>query len=81
MICGLVSFDSPAARELTRILPSVLFVGGDTVSAASSVRDTLRIMANKLTHPQLGGEAVATRLADILVVQPIRGWLTTNPMQ
>lgn len=79
LICGIVSFDSLAARELTRTLPAVLFVGGDTVSAASSVRDILRLMAGELSHPQLGGEAVATRLADILVVQAIRGWLTTRP--
>ena len=75
LICGIVSFDDPAARELMRTLPAVLFISGDTVSAASSVRDTLRLMAAELAHPQLGGEAVATRLADILVVQAIRSWL------
>lgn len=78
LICGIVSFDDPAARELMRTLPSVLFIGGDTVSAASSVRDTLRLMANELSRPQPGGEAVATRLADILVVQAIRAWLATD---
>lgn len=78
LICGVVSFDDPAARELMRTLPPVLFIGGDTVSAASSVRDTLRLMAGELSRPQLGGEAVATRLADILVVQAIRSWLTTD---
>lgn len=79
LICGVVAFDSPAARELTCTLPAILFVGGDTMSAASSVRDILRLMAGELSHPQLGGEAVATRLADILVVQAIRGWLATSP--
>lgn len=78
LICGIVSFDDPAARELMRSLPAVLFVGGDTVSAASSVHDTLRLMANELSHPQPGGEAVATRLADILVVQAIRGWIASD---
>lgn len=29
LICGVVAFDSPAARELTRTLPAVLFVGGE----------------------------------------------------
>lgn len=78
LICGVVSFDDPSARELLRALPEVLFVGGDTVSVASSVRDTLRLMAAELAHPQPGGETVATRLADILVVQAIRGWITTD---
>ncbi|MEE2032532.1 AraC family transcriptional regulator [Rhodococcus chondri] len=77
LICGIVSFDEPAARELLRSLPATVFVAGDA-SAASSIRDTLRLMAGELAHPQPGGEAVATRLADILVVQAIRAWLATG---
>ncbi len=75
LICGVVSFDEPAARELLRSLPDLLLIGGDTVSVASNVKDTLRLMAGELAHPQPGGEAVATRLADILVVQAIRAWI------
>ncbi|MFT3943057.1 MAG: AraC family transcriptional regulator [Ancrocorticia sp.] len=78
LICGVVAFDEPAARELTRALPQVLFVDGAVVSAASSIRDTLRLMAHEVSHPQPGGEAVATRLADILVVQAIRAWLASD---
>lgn len=78
LICGVVSFDDPVARELMRALPPVIFVGGDTVSAASSIRDTLRLMAGELSRPQPGGEAVATRLADILVVQAIRAWIASD---
>lgn len=79
LICGVVSFDDPAARELMRVLPPVLAVGGDSTSAVSSVRDTLRLMAGELSHLQPGGEAVATRLADILVVLAIRSWLVSGP--
>ena len=78
LICGVVSFDDPAARELMRALPGILITGGDTLSVASSIRDTLRLMAGELARPQPGGEAVATRLADILVIQAIRAWLTTD---
>ena len=78
LICGVVSVDDPAARELLSALPDVLYVDGDTVSVASSVRDTLRLMASELAHPQPGAETVATRLADILVVQAIRAWITSD---
>lgn len=78
LICGIVSFEDPSARELMRTLPAVLFISGDKISAASAVRDTLRLMAGELAHPQIGGEAVATRLADILVVQAIRSWITSD---
>lgn len=60
------------------MLPAVMFIGGDTLSGVSSIKDTLRLMAGELAHPQLGGEAAATRLADILVVQAIRSWLIND---
>jgi AraC-like DNA-binding protein len=78
LICGVVTFDDPAARELTRTLPAVLRLGGDSFSATSTMRDTLRLMAGELSHLQPGGEAVATRLAEILVVQAIRAWLAST---
>ncbi|WP_173921374.1 AraC family transcriptional regulator [Agromyces sp. Marseille-P2726] len=79
LICGIVAFDDPAARELVRGLPSVLTVRGDAPAMASSIRDTLRLMADELTRAQPGAEAVATRLADVLVVQAIRAWLSDDP--
>lgn len=78
LICCIVTFDGPAARELMRTLPATLVVGEDTPIAAFAIRDTLRLMAGELAQLQPGGEAVATRLADILVVQAIRVWLTRD---
>ncbi|RAE86200.1 AraC family transcriptional regulator, partial [Burkholderia multivorans] len=78
LICAIVAFDDPAARELVRALPPVLHVSGDSVSVASSVRETLRLIAAELAHPQPGAETVATRLADVLVVQAIRSWMNSD---
>ncbi len=75
LVCGVVGFDEPAAKELLAVLPPVLRAGDD----AADVRDTLRLMAEELSRRRPGGEAVATRLADILVVQAIRGWLDRDP--
>ena len=36
-------------------------------------------MAAEAREPRLGGEAVITRLADILVIQALRTWLETDP--
>lgn len=74
LICGVVGFEEPAARELLRALPPLLRAGSD-----GAVRDTVRLMADELVRPRPGGEAVATRLADILVVQAVRGWLEHDP--
>lgn len=79
LVCGVVAFDDLAARELMRSFPSVLTVRADEPVMASSVRDTLRLMADELTRTQPGAEAVATRLSDILVVQAIRAWLAHDP--
>jgi AraC-like DNA-binding protein len=40
---------------------------------------TLRLIAAEARQLKPGGEAVITRLADILVVQAIRSWLETDP--
>jgi len=76
LICGIVSFDDPASRELMRALPAFLHIDANTMSAASPVRDVLRLIAGELTAPQAGGGAVATRLADVLVIHAIRAWLS-----
>lgn len=40
---------------------------------------TLRLMAAEARTLRPGGEAVITRLADILVIQAIRSWIETDP--
>lgn len=77
LICGVVTFDAPAAREVLATLPGSIVVTSSDADA-SVVRDLLRIMGEELAAPRPGGEAVATRLADILVVQAIRTWLARS---
>ncbi|MBS0428677.1 MAG: AraC family transcriptional regulator [Proteobacteria bacterium] len=79
MVCGAVRFEHPAARRLVRSLPAVM-----TVQAARSLRaewmhSTLGLMAQEAREMRPGGEAVLTRLADILVIQAIRQWLDQAP--
>lgn len=75
LICGIVAFDEPAARDLVRMLPAVLHLGATTNHGASSVHDAVRLMSAELTDMRPGGEVITTRLADIIVVQAIRAWL------
>jgi AraC-like DNA-binding protein len=42
------------------------------------LQDTLRLMALEVDEMRPGGEAVLTRLADVLVIQAIRTWLETD---
>ncbi|KQY24502.1 cupin [Cellulomonas sp. Root485] len=73
LICGVLSVDGAASRLLLDLLPSVVHVDGRQGGAWMAA--TLALTTEELTHTRPGGEAVTTRLADILVIQSIRAWL------
>jgi AraC-like DNA-binding protein len=75
LICGAVRFDHPAARQLVQSLPPILHVE----RAGAWMQGTLRLMAAEASELRPGGEAVITRLGDILVIQAIRDWLERDP--
>jgi AraC-like DNA-binding protein len=78
MLCGLVHFDHPAAGDLLRLLPRVI-CHNVTSPQAEWIHSTLRVVAAEAQALQVGGEALITRLADILVLETVRSWLARNP--
>jgi AraC-like DNA-binding protein len=78
LVCGAVRLEHPAARNLIRALPPSILVGADA-PGAEWIQSTLRLLAAEARHPRPGGEAVSSRLADIIVIQAIRAWLETDP--
>jgi AraC-like DNA-binding protein len=80
LICGAVRFDHPAAHNLVQILPSSIHIEVSNSPHASSINSTLALMAAEAREPRPGGEAVITRLGDILVIQAIRSWIDTAPV-
>jgi AraC-like DNA-binding protein len=78
LVCGAVRLEHPAARNLIRALPPSIVVGASAPSA-EWIQSTLRLLAAEARHPRPGGEAVITRLADIIVIQAIRAWIETDP--
>lgn len=79
LLCGAVRFDHPAAFRLLRLLPSVIRFDAWDASEGEWIRSTLRLIAREAAELQPGGEAVITRLADILVIQAIRSWIAEDP--
>lgn len=75
LVCGVLGVDGPAARLLLELLPPVLHVPAEGEGAAPWIAGTLALMADELTRRRPGGEAVTTRLADILVIQAVRTWI------
>jgi AraC-like DNA-binding protein len=79
LVCGAVRFDHPAARNLVEILPPVLHVEASSSPELEWMQSTLRLMGAEAKELRPGGEAIITRLGDILVVQAIRSWIETDP--
>jgi AraC-like DNA-binding protein len=79
MICGAVRFDHPAAQNLVELLPGIVRVEGSLSADVAHMQSTLALIAAETVEPRPGGEAVVTRLADILVIQAIRAWIETDP--
>jgi AraC-like DNA-binding protein len=79
LICGAVRFDHPAARNLVAALPHMIHVEAGSSTQIEWMQSTLRLMAAEARTLRPGGEAVITRLGDILVIQAIRSWIDTDP--
>lgn len=79
LICAVVKFAEPTAQALVRMLPPVMHISAAAHLGQSSFHDAIRLMAAELTNLRPGGEAVTTRLADILVIQAIRHWIEHDP--
>lgn len=79
VICGAVRFDHPAAHRLVTLLPKVISVQAWNSPELDWIQSTFRLMAVEAKELRPGGETVITRLADILIIQAIRSWITKNP--
>ena len=79
LICAAVRFGHPAARNLVTALPELILLRTGQAPEHERMRRTLELMAAEAGAPGPGGEAVITRLADILVIQAIRSWIDHDP--
>jgi AraC-like DNA-binding protein len=79
LICGAVRFAHPAAGNLIEVLPSTIRVEASRSPRLEWMQGILRLMAAEAGELRPGGEAVITRLGDILVIQAIRAWLESDP--
>ena len=79
LVCGAVRFDHPAARNLVDSLPHTIHVAADAAPDLIWMQSTIRLMDAESRGLRPGGEAVVTRLADVLVIQAIRFWIETDP--
>ncbi|MDV2476864.1 AraC family transcriptional regulator [Rhodococcus zopfii] len=78
LVCGIVDFDHPTSARLVALLPSILRIEA-AAPAPGATAQVLALMADEARRVRPGGEAVLTRLADILVIMAIRSWVESDP--
>jgi AraC-like DNA-binding protein len=79
LVCGAVRLDHPAAHHIVPVLPEVIHVEPTSGPHAEWTQSTLRLVAAEAAEVRPGGEAVLTRLSDILVIQTLRAWIENDP--
>ncbi len=79
MVCGAVRFDHPVAQHLVSALPKTICIAAASSPHFERMQGILQFMAAEAIATRPGGEAVVTRLADVLVIQAIRAWIDNNP--
>ena len=78
LICGVVSVKDPAALRMVSLLPTKILMQAAT-PGNEWLRGSIQLMMQEALSLGPGGDAVITRVSDILVVQAIRHWLRTDP--
>ena len=75
----MVRFGHPVARALVDLLPQAIVIDSALTGEWQWLSPMLSMMAAETKRPKPGGEAVITRLCDILVIQAIRSWIDNDP--
>jgi AraC-like DNA-binding protein len=79
LVCGAVRFDHPVAHHLVNSLPKIICIKDASSPHFERMQNILQFMAAEAITVRPGGEAVITRLADVLVIQAIRAWIDNDP--
>ena len=75
---GLVRLDHASSPMLMALLPDVLKIDPWEEEAGSWLQGTLQFIAREARELRPGGETVITRLADVVVIEAIRRWLSRS---
>ncbi len=79
IVCGGIRLEHPAARHLIDALPAIIHTEASKSTRADWMRATLELMAEETRYVRPGGEAVISRLCDIVVIQSLRTWIERDP--
>lgn len=81
LVCGTFSLDMVASKALLAALPPVLVVAGKEGRPSEELGSTLRFFSKEAVSRAPGHALAASRLVDLLLVQAIRAWLQSQPIE
>ena len=78
MLCGVVRLEHPSAELIINSMPDMIFIESSKSSFTSWINHTVRLISEEAEQTQIGGETILTRLADVLVIQALRHWISND---
>src|ERR1700675_4258387 len=78
IVCGSLSFDRASLKPITQLLPSFILMKADEARTLA-LHSTVQALASEMAEQAPGSEVVATRLAEVLVVQVLRTHIASGP--
>ncbi len=79
LVCGRLQFEDPRNHPVLSVLPRVVHLRSAEGKAIPWLESTLRFIACESSSDRPGSDTVVNRLADILFIQIVRGYLNTTP--
>ena len=89
IVCGSLRFDRASLKPITQLLPNFILSKAEQARTLA-LHNTVQALASEMAEQAPGSEVVATRLAEVLIVQVLRahimsgaewrnkGWLTCD---
>ncbi len=78
IVCGSLSFDEASLKPITQVLPNFILMKADQARTLA-LHNTVQALASEMAEQAPGSEVVATRLAEILVIQLLRAHIASEP--
>ncbi|MCK6533423.1 MAG: AraC family transcriptional regulator [Polyangiaceae bacterium] len=79
LVCGAFRFEDRTHNPLLNVLPPLILIKGEDGRAVHWLEPTLQFMACEAASTRPGARTVVSRLADILFIQIVRGFLSSTP--
>ncbi|MGD0942512.1 MAG: AraC family transcriptional regulator [Terracidiphilus sp.] len=77
IVCGALSFDEASLKPITQLLPTFILMKADQARTLV-LHSTTQALASEMAEQAPGSEVVATRLAEVLVIQLLRAHIASE---